>query len=123
MRHTTLFFAALADPTRLRLLHLMKDGEMCVCYLQGVLRTNQPKISRHLAYLRRAGLVEARREGKWMHYRLKKQGRELEAVLLPTLKNLGREAQAREDLKRLKKIRSAPSRYGITSLNRNGSRG
>jgi ArsR family transcriptional regulator len=122
MRHTSLFFAALADPTRLRLLHLMKDGEKCVCYLQGVLRTNQPKISRHLAYLKRAGLVEARREGKWMHYRLKKQGKELEAVLLPTLKHLGREVQAREDLKRLKKICCAPSRYGITSLNGNGAR-
>lgn len=65
-----LFFQALADPTRLRLIHLMGDDEICVCFLVEVLQTNQPKISRHLAYLRDAGVVEARRDGKWMHYRL-----------------------------------------------------
>ena len=63
-------FQALADRTRLRLLHLMAQQEVCVCYFVEVLRAPQPKISRHLAYLRRAGLVAARREGKWMHYRL-----------------------------------------------------
>jgi len=63
-------FKALADRTRLRLLHLMGDDEVCVCYFVEVLGTNQPKISRHLAYLRRAGVVGARREGKWMHYRV-----------------------------------------------------
>lgn len=65
-----LLFRALADRTRLRLLNLMEDGEVCVCYFVEVLRISQPKISRHLAYLRRAGVVAARREGKWMHYRL-----------------------------------------------------
>jgi len=65
-----LLFKALADQTRLRLLSLMGDDEVCVCYFVEVLKTNQPKISRHLAYLRRAGLVAARREGKWMHYRV-----------------------------------------------------
>src|SRR5918992_3939285 len=65
-----LFFRALADHTRLRLLNLMGDDEVCVCFFVEVLKTNQPKISRHLAYLRRAGVVTARREGKWMHYRL-----------------------------------------------------
>jgi ArsR family transcriptional regulator len=64
------FFLALADRTRLRLLHLIGEDEVCVCFFVEVFRTNQPKISRHLAYLRRAGLVTARREGKWMHYRL-----------------------------------------------------
>ena len=63
-------FAALADPTRLRLLHLMDGREVCVCHFVGLLGLSQPKISRHLAYLRRAGLVCPRREGKWMHYRL-----------------------------------------------------
>jgi ArsR family transcriptional regulator len=63
-------FRALADRTRLRLLNLMSDGEVCVCFFVEVLGTNQPKISRHLAYLRRAGIVAARREGKWMHYRI-----------------------------------------------------
>jgi ArsR family transcriptional regulator len=65
-----LFFKALADRTRLRVIHLLGDDEVCVCFFVEVLKTNQPKISRHLAYLRRAGLVSARREGKWMHYRL-----------------------------------------------------
>lgn len=63
-------FKALADRTRLRLLNLMNTDEICVCFFVEVLKTNQPKISRHLAYLRRAGVVEARRDGKWMHYRI-----------------------------------------------------
>jgi ArsR family transcriptional regulator len=64
------FFQALGDNTRLRLLNLMGDQEICVCYFVEILAQGQPKISRHLAYLRRAGIVEARREGKWMHYRI-----------------------------------------------------
>ena len=67
-----LFFQALGDRTRLRLLNLMRDEEICVCYFVEVFKTNQPKISRHLAYLRKAGLVSARREGKWIHYRITK---------------------------------------------------
>jgi ArsR family transcriptional regulator len=64
------FFQALGDNTRLRLLNLMGDQEICVCYFVEILAQGQPKISRHLAYLRRAGIVEARRDGKWMHYRI-----------------------------------------------------
>ena len=63
-----LFFSALADKTRLRLLNLLRDGEICVCFFAGTLDTNNPKISRHLAYLKRASLVSGRRDGKWMHY-------------------------------------------------------
>jgi ArsR family transcriptional regulator len=63
-------FKALADRTRLRLVSLIGDSEVCVCFLVTILKTSQPKISRHLAYMRRAQIVEARREGKWMHYRL-----------------------------------------------------
>lgn len=63
-------FRALADRTRLRLLNLMGQDEVCVCYFVEILHTPQPKISRHLAYLKRAGVVTARREGKWMHYRI-----------------------------------------------------
>ncbi|HTV04299.1 MAG TPA: metalloregulator ArsR/SmtB family transcription factor [Acidobacteriaceae bacterium] len=66
-----LLFAALADTTRLRLLNLMAGREVCVCYFVEILGQSQPKISRHLAYLRRAGIVSARREGKWMHYRIR----------------------------------------------------
>jgi ArsR family transcriptional regulator len=79
-------FQALADRTRLRLLNLMSGGEVCVCYFVELLDEPQPKISRHLAYLRRSGLVAARRDGKWMHYRLIKpadaqQARVLESAL------------------------------------------
>jgi ArsR family transcriptional regulator len=63
-------FKALADGTRLRILGLLLTGEVCVCDIHESLRIPQPKASRHLAYLRNAGLVEARREGLWMHYRL-----------------------------------------------------
>ena len=63
-------FAALADRTRLRLVNLIADGEVCVCFFVEVLGEPQPKISRHLGVLRAAGLVAARRDGKWMHYRL-----------------------------------------------------
>ncbi len=65
-----LLFKALADQTRLRLLNLIGPDEVCVCFFVEVLKINQPKISRHLAYLRRAGVVSARRDGKWIHYRV-----------------------------------------------------
>jgi len=61
---------ALGDPTRLRLLNLLRGGEICVCYFVEILGEPQPKVSRHLAYLRRAGLVDVRRDGKWMHYKV-----------------------------------------------------
>jgi ArsR family transcriptional regulator len=63
-------FKALADGTRLRILGLLLSGEVCVCHIHESLRIPQPKASRHLAYLRRAGLVDTRREGLWIHYRL-----------------------------------------------------
>lgn len=64
------FFLALSDRTRLRLLNLMQNDEVCVCFFTEVLGAPQPTVSRHLAYLRQAGVVTARREGKWMHYRV-----------------------------------------------------
>src|SRR5207253_5480942 len=89
MFDTELFFSALADKTRLRLLNLMRDGEVCVCFFAETLGTNNPKISRHLAYLKRAGLVTGRREGKWIHYSLQKpkeaQAAEMFDSLLKTL--------------------------------------
>ncbi len=66
----TTVYAALADPTRLRILALLGHGEVCVCHIHESLDVPQPTASRHLAYLRRAGLVAARRAGIWMHYRM-----------------------------------------------------
>jgi ArsR family transcriptional regulator len=64
------FFKALADATRLRILGLLLTGEVCVCHIHESLKIPQSKASRHLAYLRRAGLVATRRDGLWIHYRL-----------------------------------------------------
>jgi len=66
----TAVYAALADPTRLRILSLLSEDEICVCHIHAGLGVPQPTASRHLAYLRKSGLVEARRDGSWMHYRL-----------------------------------------------------
>ncbi len=63
-------YQCLCDETRLRILHLLQDGELCVCHFQQILEEPQVKISKHLAYLRQRGLVESRRDGYWMIYRL-----------------------------------------------------
>jgi ArsR family transcriptional regulator len=69
----TTVYAALADPTRLRILSLLGEGEICVCHIHASLDVPQPTASRHLAYLRKSGLVAVRREGIWMHYRVAPQ--------------------------------------------------
>jgi ArsR family transcriptional regulator len=115
MRNFVLLHAALADESRLRLLNLMNGGEICVCHLQGVLRTNQPKTSRHLAYLKKAGLVDSRRDGKWTHYRLKKLGGSSEKILSKILYCLRNEPQMKKDIQRLKQITCCPSRYGFSA--------
>ncbi len=87
-------FQALGDRTRLRLLNLLAGGELCVCYFVMLLGAAQPKVSRHLAYLRRSGLVAARRDGKWMHYRMVRPSDPRVAQILDTL--LGVLAQDRQ---------------------------
>ena len=67
---TQMIFKAFADPTRLRILNILSLGEFCVCELMEVLGLSQPKISRHLGYLRRAGLIRGRKAGVWVHYSL-----------------------------------------------------
>jgi ArsR family transcriptional regulator, arsenate/arsenite/antimonite-responsive transcriptional repressor len=95
-------FAALADPTRLRLLNLMNGREVCVCYFVEILKQGQPKISRHLAYLRRAGVVEARREGKWMHYRIERPNDARAASILDaTITSFETDRNMKADLVRL----------------------
>ena len=105
-------FAALADPTRLRLLNLMQGREVCVCYFVEILKQGQPKISRHLAYLRRAGIVEARREGKWMHYRIERpEDTGAAAVLDATLSSLRDDRLMKSDLAKLALACCAPQRF------------
>jgi ArsR family transcriptional regulator len=97
-----LLFRALADRTRLRLLNLIADKEICVCYFVQILKISQPKISRHLAYLRRAGIVAARRQGRWMHYRLVAPGDAVaSAILKETLAHLRQTPDMHGDLRKL----------------------
>ena len=104
-------FAALADTTRLRLLNLMAGREVCVCYFVQILRQGQPKISRHLAYLRKAGIVTARREGKWMHYRISPPADAAAASILnATLASLRGGKQMQADLAKLDRACCAPRR-------------
>ncbi|MGA2561417.1 MAG: metalloregulator ArsR/SmtB family transcription factor [Terracidiphilus sp.] len=104
-------FAALADTTRLRLLNLMAGREVCVCYFVEILRQGQPKISRHLAYLRRAGIVAARREGKWMHYRIVSPSDPAAAAILEaTLISLRSDRQMQFDVSRLDRACCAPQK-------------
>jgi ArsR family transcriptional regulator len=108
------FFQALGDNTRLRLLNLMRDQEVCVCYFVEILGGPQPKISRHLAYLRSAGIVEARRESKWMHYRIVMPPHQGAAqILRQTLGSLKEEKQMQIDHARLTKACCASSKYRL----------
>ncbi len=103
---------ALADRTRLRLINLMGDAELCVCYFVEVLETNQPKISRHLAYLRRAGVVTARRQGLWMHYRVTVPPDSHAARILQEVRaSLADDPEMQRDRERLKRACCAPEKF------------
>jgi ArsR family transcriptional regulator len=106
------FFRALGDNTRLRLLNLMGDQEICVCYFVEILGQAQPKISRHLAYLRSAGIVAARREGKWMHYRIViPENLGAAQVLRQTLAWLKEDRPMQADRARLAKACCSPTKF------------
>ena len=95
-------FKALADRTRLRIIGLLVNGEICVCDIHGSLGIPQPMASRHLAYLRRAGLVSTRKDGLWVHYRLADlPDRVLQAVLAAVAHAVGHAASAARDRRRL----------------------
>lgn len=95
-------FRAFADATRLRILNLLLEGEVCVCDMCSVLDEVQPKISRHLAYLRRAGLVTVRTQGKWKYYALAAHDNGIERTLLNCVRTCLRETDVLQaDLKRL----------------------
>lgn len=97
-------FQGLADRTRLRLLNLIADQEVCVCFLVEILDAPQPTISRHLAYLRRTGLVAARRDGKWMHYRIAVPGNQFaRKLLMETLRWLAADKEMARERSRLRR--------------------
>jgi len=104
-----LFFRALADRTRLRLLNLMQTDEVCVCFFVEILKTNQPKVSRHLAYMRRAGIVGARRDGPWIHYRIvEPSDADAARVLKEVLSWLANDHEMQRERDRLVKVCCAP---------------
>ncbi|GMV97652.1 MAG: winged helix-turn-helix transcriptional regulator [Phycisphaerae bacterium] len=105
-----LLFRAFADPTRLRILNLLSEGPVCVCDLCAALAERQPKVSRHLAYLKRAGLVCVRRDGKWKYYGLAPRLGGLEAALLGCLRDcLGGLEPLKTDARRLRRRRCRPA--------------
>lgn len=100
---------ALADRTRLRLINLMGNDEVCVCFFVEILGESQPKISRHLAYLRRASIVSARREGKWMHYRITDPPNSHAARVLSEVRTcLAEDKEMQRERSRLIKVFCAP---------------
>jgi ArsR family transcriptional regulator len=99
-------FKALGDDTRLRIVALLSHGELCVCHLQDALGLTQPTASRHMAVLRSAGVVEARRKGSWVYYRLAPQeGAARKRQLRAVVREFGRQKTLREDIERLIRIR------------------
>jgi ArsR family transcriptional regulator len=112
-RSLALLLRALADRTRLRLLNLLAGKEMCVCYFVEALQMSQPKISRHLAYLRRYGIVTTRRDHRWIHYQLQLPRDPGAARLLrDTLAVLSNDPQMERDRLRLSTVCSAPQKFG-----------
>ena len=91
------------------MINLLGDDEVCVCFLVEILRTNQPSISRHLAYLRRAGVVGARREGKWMHYRIIDPPDQRAASIMSEVRAwLAQDREMQRDRKRLVTVCCSP---------------
>jgi ArsR family transcriptional regulator len=108
------FYQALGDSTRLRLLNLMGDQELCVCYFVEVLGQPQPKISRHLASLRNAGIVTVRRQGTWMHYRIvNPQHTGAANILRDTLAWMKEDRSLQADRARLTKACCSPAKYPL----------
>lgn len=110
MRRIVQCFKALSDETRLRILALLINGEMCVCDLMAILDLPQSTVSRHLAYLRNSGWVEDRRQGVWMYYRLTDDGEPFDSGLRQLLRqHLAKLPQATRDREALAKFRGCKS--------------
>ena len=110
-------FKTLSDATRVRLLNLLACGETCVCELTGTLGVVQPKVSRHLAHLKRAGLVEAYRDGKWMHYRWAKHGDPLVQHVLAGLREwMAKDVRMKNERQKRQKVCCRISRKNSNRL-------
>jgi ArsR family transcriptional regulator len=107
-------FKALSDETRLRIVKLLENGELCVCHLVAAIDKSQPKISFHLKVLKEAGLVRDRREGKWMHYRLDESDLFKRLLFLSVADRVG-EAEVASDRKRLEAF-TASTAEGLSDV-------
>ncbi len=104
VRPLTKLFRALGDETRVRIVALLAHGELCVCHIEKALELSQPNVSRHLGILRMAGVVDARRDGMWVYYRLAEQEHAVVEQLLATLtRTFGAEKAIRADHAKLRK--------------------
>jgi transcriptional regulator, ArsR family len=104
MKKIANIFKALSDDTRLRVIKLLQERELCVCELMQVLNMSQPRISRHMSVLKNAGLVDDRREGKWVHYSLKKekQDKKIKILLNTMVVMTNDDAVVKADQKKMK---------------------
>jgi len=104
VRPLTKLFRALGDETRVRIVALLSHGELCVCHVEKALELSQPNVSRQLGILRMAGIVDARRDGTWVYYKLAEQENEAVREMLDTLaKTFGAERAIRADHAKLRK--------------------
>lgn len=110
VRSFSRLFKALGDETRLRIVALLSHGELCVCHLEEALQLSQPNVSRHLGILRAASVVEHRREGSWVYYRLAAQDDpDCERQLSALMRSFVRRSVLKRDLDRLVKARGPMS--------------
>ncbi len=110
VRSFSRLFKSLGDETRLRIVALLSHGELCVCHLEEALGLSQPNVSRHLGILRMAGVVEHRREGSWVYYRLAPQtDPDCEQQFKTLVRTFGKRAVLGKDLERLVKVRGPGS--------------
>ncbi len=115
MEEVAAYFKALSDETRLRILKLLEEGELCVCDLTAALEMTQPNISFHLGILKEAGLVKDRRNGRWMHYDLDLSDM-TNRVIIPTALGRISDQAVEEDRKRLQSFMDAKAESGSCSL-------
>ncbi len=107
MKEMVKVFKALSDETRLRIIKLLEHGELCVCDIVAAFDASQPKVSFHLAALKRAGLVKDRKEGKWMHYRIDDADLFKRLLVLSVVEKIP-DKTLEKDLERLRVFQAGP---------------
>ena len=105
MKEVSQLFKAFSDESRIRIINLLLQGELCICNLMKILKMSQSKVSRHMAYLKHSGIVNDRREGVWVYYSLLEPEKRVHQCLLECLKNCFSEYEVlNHDLEKLKEL-------------------